>query len=133
MTATSTPIEIVQGATYNMQVTWTDNSQSPQPKSLAGYDAHMQIRLKPGAPGNPIINLSSKVSTDTEGNTVDPAITLEPDNQIGVVDVRISAQLTRLLKKSSYYDLFLISTSDPSESVRLIAGTVTVDLSVTVN
>lgn len=130
--ATSTPIEIVQGATYSMAVTWTDGATPPTPKSLSGYWAHMQIRTKLGSPGTLLIDLSS-LPTATDTTPIPPAITLEPDDQIGVVDIRISAELTAKLTKPAVYDLFLIKSDDPTEAVRLLSGSVTVDRSVTVN
>lgn len=126
MADTPTDIEIVQGATFNMQVTWADSSTDPPtPISLSDYYAHMQIRSKPGATGTPLINLSSTGTT--------PALTIEPDGQTGVVRVRISAQDTATLTKNCAYDLFVIKTNDPTEATRLVYGAITLSKSVTVN
>lgn len=133
MAATQTPIEIVQGATYKMSVTWTDGGTPPVSKSLVGFYAHMQLRPKLGAVGTPLLDLSSNETVAADGTVVPPAILLEPLGVVGVVAIRISAVLTEKLAKPCFYDLFLINVADPSESVRLIAGPVTIDLSVTIN
>jgi hypothetical protein len=132
MAVTPTPLEIVQGATYHLSVTWTDNGTPPAPISLTGRFALMQVRSKPGAPGDPLINLSSNPTLDRDGNTIPPAITLEPDGETGVISIRIGATQTRVLTKNCAYDLFLVKTDDITESVRLLSGPVTVDKSVTV-
>lgn len=127
MTApTETDIDIVQGQTFTMQVTWADESTDPAtPISLSGYHAHMQVRLKAGAVGTPMLDLSS---TGT-----DPALTLEPNGQTGVVAVRIPATATATLTKNCAYDLFVVSTTDPTEATRLVFGKITIYKSVTVN
>lgn len=127
MTApTATNIDIIQGQTFGMQVTWADSTTSPPtPIPLTNYRAHMQIRSKPGAVGTPLVELSS-VGTS-------PALTIEPNGSIGVVEVRIPATTTAILAKNCSYDLFVINSSDPTEATRLVYGTVTVYKSVTVN
>lgn len=117
-------LDVIQGATYRMQVTWAD--QQAAPISLAGYRALLQVRTKAGASGVPLISLSSEDES--------PSLLLEPSGQIGVVDVRIGADKTRLMRKPTYaYDLFLISQADSTEAVRLTYGLVNVSKSVTVD
>lgn len=125
--STPTPLEIVQRATFSLSVTWTDNATPPAPIPLTGYFAHMQIRSKAGAAGDPIVDVTSVAA-----NGVTPEILLEPNGMIGVVQVRIPATKTALLTKNCNYDLFLIKVADPTEAIRLIYGPVTVDRSVTV-
>lgn len=123
----ATPIAVVQGATFTMQVTWTDASTDPAtPISLDGYRALMQIRLRAGVTGTPLISLSS------EGTS--PALTLEPNQHTGVIKIRIGANNTRLLKKATYhYDLFVINKDDDTEAIRLVFGPVNVSKSVSVD
>lgn len=85
----------------------------------------MQIRSKVGGGGQLLAELSSEGSN--------PQLTIEPDGATGVIDVRISATVTAGFKKTAYYDLFAIHTSDPTDATRLVFGTVTVSLSATVN
>lgn len=119
----ATDIEVIQGATFKMRVTWNDDQATPQPISLANYRAHMQIRSKTGGTGAILAELSSD----------DDSLTKEPDGLVGAIDVRVSALVTATLKKKCYYDLFVINMSDPTDAVRLVYGSVTVSLSATVN
>lgn len=123
---TETDIDVVQGQTFTMQVTWANESTDPAtPISLSGYHAHMQVRTKAGATGTALLDLSSIGSN--------PALTIEPNGQTGVVAVRIGAVDTAALTKSCAYDLFVVSTADPTEAVRLVFGKITLYKSVTVN
>lgn len=126
--STPTPLEIAQRATFTMSVTWTDTATPPAPIPLAGYYAHMQIRSKAGAAGEPLVDVTSAATGDAT-----PDIILEPDNAVGVLKVRIPATKTAMLVKNCVYDLFLIKSGDPTEAVRLIHGPVTVERAVTVN
>lgn len=121
-------LDIIQGATFNLSVTWTSGGATPVPQPLAGYRAHMQIRRRAGDP-NILIDLRSDSAT--------PTITLEPPDdtntpQTGVVQLSIPATETANLTRNCAYDLFLIRESDPTQAVRLIFGTVTVERAVTV-
>jgi hypothetical protein len=116
----ATDIDVVQGATFTMQVTWADASQAtPAPISLQGYRAHMQVRSKQGGVGTPLLDLSSLNPS--------PALTLEPGGLTGVIDVRISALDTAKLKKDCF------NASDPTQAVRLVFGQITVWKSVTID
>jgi hypothetical protein len=120
---TPTDLNVNQGETYVLQVAWLDSSVTPNvPISLTGYRAHMQIRLKAGAPGAALLDLVSPVD-----------ITLEPGGQTGVLTVRIPATETATLLKNCAYDLFLISTTDPTQATRLLYGHILLSRSVTVN
>jgi hypothetical protein len=120
---TETPIEVVQGQTFNMRVTWTDNQATPQPISLSGRRSVMQIRTKRSYTGTLMADLAS--------DGTDPALTNEPSGATGQVQIRIPATVTALLTKTTYYyDLFTISESDVTDAVRLVFGAVTVSPSV---
>lgn len=126
MTTTSVPIEIIQGQTFRMNVTWADATTDPAtPLSLTGYRAHMQIRSKAGASGTPLVDLSSI--------GVNPQLAIEPNSATGVVGIRIGADVTATLTKNCAYDLFIIRLDDVTEAVRLVAGAVTINKSVSVN
>lgn len=123
---TETDVDVVQGQTFSMQVTWADESvDPPAPISLNGYRAHMQVRSRAGSSGAPLLDLTS------DGD--DASLHIEPNGQTGVVVVRISASDTAKLTKNCAYDLFVVNTADPTEATRLIFGKVTVSKSVTVN
>lgn len=122
---TETDLDVVQGQTFTMQVTWADETTDPAtPISLSGYRAHMQVRLKVSAP-TALLDLSSEDAS--------PALTLEPGGQTGVLTVRIGATDTSKLTKSCVYDLFVVKKDDPTEATRLMFGTINVFRSVTVN
>lgn len=125
--STPTPLEIVQRATFSLSVTWKDSATPAVPISLAGYYAHMQIRSKAGAAGDPLVDVTSAA---TGGAT--PDILLEPNDRTGVVEVRIPATKTAQLTKNCVYDLFLIKSNDPTEATRLIFGPIAVSRAVTV-
>lgn len=119
----ATPLSVVQGQTYTMDVTYANAADPPVPQSLSNYDARMAVRRRKSTTAPALFTLTSG---DGGG------LTIEPDGRVGVVAVRISAQLTELLSKATaYYDLFIINRTDPSDAQRLVAGTMTVDLSVT--
>lgn len=126
---TESDIVVSQGATFSMRVTWNDQQATPQPISLAGYRAYLQIRSKRGGTGAVIASLSSEGSN--------PALTLEPESNgsplIGVVDVRMGADVTRLIRKNAFYDLFVVLASDYTAAVRLVYGQVIVSLSAGVD
>jgi hypothetical protein len=122
-----TPLSVVQGQTYTMEVTYEGPEQPPVARSLAGYRARMTVR-----PANKLTSpLLFDLDSDGNGLSIEPLDTLGAV-RTGVIAVRISAQLTELMTKTSYwYDLFVINIADPSEALRLVHGTMTVDQSVT--
>lgn len=122
MTTTEEDIDIIQGATFNLSLTWTTSDVTPVPISLAGYRAHMQIRAKQGSIGTPMLDISS-----TTGE-----ITLEPGGSTGLIAIRIPATMTALLKKGGFYDVFVIANADATEATRLLAGKVILEKSVTI-
>lgn len=129
--ALGTPLDIslTQGATYTMQIEAVgEDNVTPWP--LDGYRAHMQIRRKAGSGGVPLVDLTS------EGDSADILIQpVDEDNnpQPGMLQIRIPATETEMLKRSVVYDLFLIDSNDSAEAIRLVYGQVAVSPSVTVN
>lgn len=118
-----TPLSVVQGETYTMDVTYADNSDPAVPQSLASYRARMSVRRAKKVTAPLLFTLTS----DDNGGLL-----IEPDGRTGVVVVRMSALQTEMLTRTTaYYDLFIINVNDPSDAKRLVAGTMTVDLSVT--
>lgn len=121
--STQTDIEIVQGETKVFTATWTIGGVA---KPLTGYVAHLQMRKRPGSfTADPLVDISSLGTT--------PAIQLEPAGTVGLVRVRIPAQLTSVLKKNCWYSLFLVNGTDPSEAIRLMFGQVLISKSSTDN
>lgn len=117
MPAVTYPITVEQGATYDLQVTWTEPDGTAI--SLAGYTAHMQIRDDPS--GALLIDLTSG-----------GGLTVEPDGQTGVITIRLGADQTALLTgRGGRYDLELHMTGDETEVVRLMSGKVSVSEQVT--
>lgn len=121
--AETVDLDINQGETKVFTATWTVDGA---PKPLTGFVAHMQMRKRAGSfGGTPLMDLRS--------NGANPAIEMEPDGVTGKVRVRIPAQLTAALTKDCFFDLFVINASDPSESVRLVAGKAIISRSATDN
>ncbi len=136
---TSTDIEIIQGATFYMSVTWTDGAATPNPIPLSGYRAHMQIRRRAGAADPPLVDARSDgLSTATPSGIGLSEITMEPLSsdatpvpQTGVMLIRVPATVTATLSKPSVYDLFLIRQGDDTEATRILFGAVTISTSAT--
>ena len=121
-----TDLDVIQGATYSMTVTWSDTSQSPAvPISLANYRAHMQVRSKQSTTAPLLLDLAS------DGTS--PSLTLEPGGQTGVISVRIGATDTAKLTRDCFYDLFVINLSDATNAVRLVYGKMSIYKSVSAN
>lgn len=120
---TQTDVEVVQGGTFSMRVMWTDNQATPQPISLANYNAIMMIRSKRSRTAPLLATLDSSQT----------ALHLEPGGLTGAIDVRLGADITGLMVKPTYYyDLFVVNNTDPTEATRLVVGSMTISPSVTV-
>lgn len=114
MTARKLDIEIEQGATFAMILTYLNNSGSPV--DLTGYDAHMQVRDAVGGK----VFLSTSVAS---GHIVLTAL--------GEIRVTISAFETANTKAvRGLYDLFLKSPGG-EPTVKLLLGIATITASVT--
>lgn len=121
--ADATSLNMIQGETYNMSLTWATDGE---PNSLELFRAHMQIRRRLGQTGDPVVDLSSE--------TESPAITIEPGGETGVIVVRVPANLTELLTKPVYYyDLFIVERLHPDNALRMLHGPVNVSQSVTID
>jgi hypothetical protein len=59
------------------------------------------------------------------------ALTIEPASETGVITIHIAADITQSLNRPAYYDLFVVSKTDPDSRTRLIFGDVGPSLSVT--
>lgn len=141
---------IVQGQTYPLKVTWTDGAvPTPNALSMAGRYAHMQVRSKIGQVGVPVIDsYSTYVTKGVDTSTPDDSrlatanvadIIQEPSGQTGVLEIRLPATATQALKKVStadepsyWFDIYTISSTDPTDAVQLATGQVAVRNSVTV-
>lgn len=118
-----TNIGVVQNATFQMTVNWATSEATPQPIDMTDYRARMQIRTKTGGIGQLMVDLSDSIG----------GLLIQPEDEIGRLDIYIGAEQTALLKKALYfYDLFIIKRDDAGEAVRLAYGTVTLFKSVTV-
>lgn len=112
-----TTLEMEQGATFRVSLTYTDANNAPI--SLVGYKAHMQVRLRVGAPV--LIDLS----TENGGIVL--------NGTSGVISVRGKASDTLKVTRNAVYDLHLISATDPEEVVRVFGGPVVLTKAVTVD
>lgn len=106
------PLVVRQGATFRARYTWEEGGV---PQSLEGMEARLSVAARRGK--TPIFTISS----------ADGEILLEDGGATGQMDFHMNPAKTRLLRKNAYYDLVLIDTTDPTEVVRLLEGTVTVD------
>lgn len=114
---------IEQGATWNLQLTWTDDIIG-NPFDLTEYTAHMQVRN--AAP----LTESGTDLLYLDMTTVDGAITL--GGTAGTVLLYLSAAQTQALTfTSAVYDLHL--TSGTGEVTKLLEGTVTVIPGITID
>lgn len=99
---------ILQGATLRRIFVWQDEAGDPIP--LAGWRARMQVRNKPG--GDVLVSITSE----------DGGILLAPNGADGEIHIRIGANLTDLILKSGFYDIEMVSITDPTEVKRLVQG-----------
>lgn len=119
--------------TVNQAATWTLNIRQGEPfeigfafktsadgprESMAGYRATAQIRDRHSTASTLILDL-------------DPY--LEVDVVTDVCWLRMNSNETRLVKKSGYWDLFLVNINDANDTVKLSKGTVTVEKAVTID
>lgn len=141
---------VVQGQTYGLKVTWTDGaSPTPNPLSMTGRYAHMQVRSKIGQTGVPIIDsYSTYITKGANTGTPDDSrlatasvadIIQEPSGQTGVLMIRLPATATAALSKVStvdapayWFDLYTINSTDATDAIQLATGVVVVRNSVTV-
>lgn len=108
-------IEVDQGATFQMQLTWKDENGNPV--DLAGFTARMQIRKR--ARADEVL---------AEATTENGYITLGGDE--GTVEISVPASVTEDFDfKRGVYDLELESSG--GIVTRLIQGCVYVDREVT--
>jgi hypothetical protein len=100
------PIEIVQGATFDLPVFYEDETESPI--NLTGYTAKMQVRYTPDDTDNPIIALTS----GTGGG-----ITIS--GTLGLVEAVIPYTVTSTLSDTfiGYYDLFIYSPTGVADRI----------------
>lgn len=104
-----------QGATFQRQLVWQDESE--QPINLTGYTARMQVRTS--------IKSSELVTELTTGNS---RIVLTPE--LGKIElVLTAAQTAALPAKQCVYDLELVSPS--GVVTRLLQGTFLISPEVT--
>jgi hypothetical protein len=116
MSAGRYDIEIEQGATFSETLTLRDSNKDLV--DLTDYTAKMHVREN--------IDDTTTLLT-SEG--VSPTITLTLGGVAGTVTIAISDDTTAALSfASAVYDLILISTT---ETIRLLAGTVTLSQAVT--
>jgi hypothetical protein len=88
---------IKQGTTKDFSLQITDDNGVP--KSLAGYDAYMQIRSRPG--GELYADLTS-----------DPAAGMTITEATGTVDVRLTAAQTKIMGfQTAVFDIMLKSST----------------------
>lgn len=122
---TQTDLTVVQGETKVFSAIWT---VAGNPKDITGYAGHLQVRRRAGSfTAAPLIDISSEDGSDPV------TIALQPSGAVGKVKVRIPGGLTALLKKTCWYDLWLINRTDTTERVRLSYGQITVSKSATDN
>ena len=114
MTARKYDIEVEQGATFVLKLTYKDGSGLPI--SLIGYSAQMQVRESVGG------------RILAQGSTADTRITVDA---LGVILIKIPhTDIAATAQQRGVYDLFLQSP-DASLRTKLLYGGVTFTQSVT--
>jgi hypothetical protein len=116
---------IEEGATFNLQINWTDSMGNPI--DLTGYHARMQIR--PSVESNDIIlSLSSSMAVDGTGISLNGADG-ETSITSGSIGIYIAASASEGLNfREAYYDLELVNSETV---VRLLEGKVQLSKNVT--
>jgi hypothetical protein len=114
-----------EGATFNLQLNWTDALGTPI--DLTGYHARMQIR--PSLESNDIIlSLSSSFDSDGNGISLNGTSGDEPFES-GSIAIQIAAQSSEGLDfVNAYYDLELINEEFV---IRLLEGRVQLSKNIT--
>lgn len=109
-------VDMVAGAAFVFPVSWEQRDGTPKP--LSSYDAELQVRTNPGAPGDPLIGITS---APEDGIVLAAA---------GDIDVFISGTRTLALipyiGKTLVYDLVLISKTNAEDRRQLVWGEVEV-------
>lgn len=126
MSAASYDFTVEQGATWDETFTWKDNSSPPVAIDLTGYSAHMQLRPSAG---------DSTLYLDLTNGT---GITL--GGGAGTIRVVLTAAQTTafswpmLAGQSAPTAKYDLKVTDAGGTVyRLLKGTITLDLGVTVS
>jgi hypothetical protein len=108
--AAEIPIQVNQGATYQLDLTWKDENDSP--RNLGGYTARMQVRGHYNS-ASPVLDISS------------PSEITFPDAANGEIRIALTDTVTAGLPAGKFlYDLEMESGS--GEVTRIAEGTFTV-------
>ncbi len=119
MPAAKKDFYIEQGSTFEVGLIWQTPGSPPTPKNITGYMARMQVRTAIGAPGDPLLDLST-----------DPSKGITITGAAGRIDITITAaQTDALTVKKAVYDLELVSGT--GKVTRLLQGGITIDPAVT--
>lgn len=119
MSAAKLNLTIEKGARFDKTLNWQDSSNTPI--DLANYLGRMQIRER-----------KDSTSFVVELTTENGMITLQPNSELGRIDLYIGATTTDALTISNgVYDLELYHNTDTDDVVRLIEGNVTIAEGVT--
>lgn len=120
MSAARDNIILEKGATYKKTYLYRDSNNVPIP--LTNYEARMQIREYTEST-NTLVDLTSSPAA---------GITLEANVETGRIDIRIGADVTDVLDfVTGVYDLELYDPIDPTEVIRLVEGSVSLNKQVT--
>jgi hypothetical protein len=116
---------IEEGATFNLQINWTDSEGSPI--DLTDYHARMQIR--PSVESEQIIlQLSSSIAPDGTGISLNGSDGETPFES-GSIGIHIAASASEgLTFREAYYDLELVTYD---VVIRLLEGKVQLSKNVT--
>lgn len=112
-------LDMEQGATMRVTLLYKDADDLPIP--LDGLRAHMQIRKRQKTTATMLIDLT----------TENGGVTLGPED--GEIHIRVSATETANVTRNAWYDLHLISTTDPTEVTRVFGGQILLTPGVTVD
>lgn len=111
--ANTANLDVDQGADFEATFTYEDSSGTPI--DVTGWTALMQLRTAPGS----VVFVQL---TDSSGITV--------GTTDGTFTVAMTKEQTALLTQDCHYDLLV--TDGGGETIRLVEGTVRVDLAISV-
>lgn len=117
MPATKFDLLVEQGATWNLQLTWTDSSGAVI--DLTGYRIHAQFRTA-----------RAQLALDMDSSSPVTGVTFGVLDSTGLINLTVSPTITATFDTALVYDLLAISSN--GTVTRLLEGAVKVSPAVTV-
>lgn len=106
-------LAIVQHETLQRTFTWMIDGQA---QSVSGYTIHSQVRRKEDPASQLLLDLAPYITPAVDSLSL---VLRVPATVTGSLDLRAF--------RKAAWDLFLVSSSDPTDAVRLLQGAVSLD------